>query len=346
MPQPERVFPHYPYSEQIKEAHFAIDLSVLPKPDELVSQAKKLWQIETIPTPPTELLQTLERARNEGFFGFVPVYYRDIKFTKDSELPGRGIKPTDWLWDNIAFEISSSSSETKEFWEKEEKLYLETGDIAHCKSFCEAMEVYDGVGGIDEEVAHLHQMWALIDSTQPPNYYEGLQMYENDSRLGSVLRDLREIGKIGKMAYNYEVKEQIMPLDSRFGLTWDEINEVVIHEVADILIIDPSRISLPRIIEYNIAGNLYLPKFGTTDTSVFLADKQYAPLIGGNSLGRIMHLKGIRHPEGTHIDEYQVLDDTFQGAGLANISWAGSMEFERSDHVGFGLQINFPIKSV
>ncbi|MDP2637993.1 MAG: hypothetical protein Q8P26_02950 [Candidatus Levybacteria bacterium] len=130
-------------------------------------------------------------------------------------------------------------------------------------------------GAISGDSPKLPNAWVLIDKTQKPDYKNGRQMYEGDP-LGLLLSKLRSEGKIQK------VKE--LSDASRFGIIHDELIQIVLPEIAKILGLDSSQVRLPKVIEFNVIGNLKHQEWGKTNTTEVFADKfgHLNQLVGGN----------------------------------------------------------------
>lgn len=138
-------------------------------------------------------------------------------------------------------------------------------------------------GNISQDAATLPDSWVLVDGTQKPYRKNGKQMYKNDP-FRSLLKKLRKDKKIGIM--------RGIPNASRFGISRDNLNQVVLPEIAKLLEIPESWARLLKLIEFNIIGNLKHPEWGETDTYEWFNDtlKNDKPkfydnsLIGGSSI--------------------------------------------------------------
>ena len=123
-------------------------------------------------------------------------------------------------------------------------------------------------GNIDKEAAHLRGMWVLTDSTpKPKDYNGGRQMYPSD-RLGAVLKELRDEGKIEVPYWHKSI-----PVDSRFAVSPDEIDNLVVPEVAIILGADESQITVPKKIERDVLNYLYQLDLDDGNTLEWLAER-------------------------------------------------------------------------
>lgn len=131
-------------------------------------------------------------------------------------------------------------------------------------------------GKISPDATKLSGAWALIDNREKPQYDGVGQMYENDDKIGNALKKLRKQGVIQK----YE------KADSRFSISWDELNKAEVKEVlAKLLDIDSENLRLPRAIEWNYLGNAFNNQWGETNTWEWFedeCDKGRKRLYGGN----------------------------------------------------------------
>lgn len=95
---------------------------------------------------------------------------------------------------------------------------------------------------------HLPGRWILYDATVGADYASGTQVFVNDP-LASVISGLREKNLVGK--------HDSTPMGSRFSITPDEWQDVVLAHVASKLGVTRAQIRLERAIEFNAIGNLY-----------------------------------------------------------------------------------------
>jgi hypothetical protein len=163
---------------------------------------------------------------------------------------------------------------------------------------------------IAEDATTLRGGWMLIESVQKPNYDNGQQMYyDGKDPLGPKLQQLRQGSEVEAAVCSRDV-----PQDSRFGTAVNEINTLVIPYFASLAGIDKNQVSIPRAIEFNIAGNVVHPEWGETSTWEWFADRfRYSKcLAGGGS----------------------------KGGGLAHVHEEDLDKHDRS--IGFRLQIAFP----
>ena len=163
-------------------------------------------------------------------------------------------------------------------------------------------------GKVAKDAAKLDGVWVLVDGSLKPNYEDGRQLYTNDS-LASILGKLRKEGQIQS--------GDNTPEGSRFRISWDEINQIVNPQLAQLLGVSAEQVRLPKAIEFNIIGNIHHPQWGQTNTWEWFDDKFEADdrLIGGSSVG----------------------------GGLANVNdiWHG----RRDDRIGFRPLVVFSSKS-
>ncbi|HEU0050426.1 MAG TPA: hypothetical protein VFQ60_00015 [Patescibacteria group bacterium] len=127
------------------------------------------------------------------------------------------------------------------------------------------IDLFDKVksGALDPSVFNLPGAWVLFDSCEKPNY--GGE-YANDP-LAQALEELRK----KKIVENFEVK------GSRFHLSPQELeNPKVLTAFAKVLNLDAIPgliIDIPRVIEFNLLGNIYYPQWGTTSAYEWFSDK-------------------------------------------------------------------------
>lgn len=131
-------------------------------------------------------------------------------------------------------------------------------------------------GKISRDASKLPDSWVLIDKTQKPDYKDGKQMYQKDP-LGSIIDNLREKGKIQKV--------KGIPEASRFGVSYYELTQVVLPEIASLLGVESSAVRLPKAIEFSVIGNFKHSEWGETNTWEWFADKfgDDFHLVGGYS---------------------------------------------------------------
>ena len=123
---------------------------------------------------------------------------------------------------------------------------------------------------LPEGVMILFSGWVLVDAREKPQYDKGNQMYKDDEDfLGSVLEELRDRGLI----------EESNNPQSRFNILLQELEKPeVIAALAAACKLKPEQITIPRLIEFNILGNIYHPEWGEepSNCSEWFADKYQA----------------------------------------------------------------------
>lgn len=131
-------------------------------------------------------------------------------------------------------------------------------------------------GNLSQDASKLPDSWVLVDKTQRPDYKDSKQFHENDP-FGHLLAKLRKDKKIQTI--------RGIPNTSQFGISHDELTQVVLPEIAKLLEVDASQVRLPRAIEFNIIGNFKHPEWGKTTTWEWFDDKfgDASRLVGGNS---------------------------------------------------------------
>ena len=138
---------------------------------------------------------------------------------------------------------------------------------------------YDKIqeGKVSEDATKLPGAWILADSREKPQYNDGDQTYEDDEKIGKVLKKLRANGVI----------EDFKKADSRFNISWGELNKTEMKEaLAEILNTDPQNLRLPRAVEWNYLGNAFYERWGETSTWEWFEDeydKGLGRLYGGDS---------------------------------------------------------------
>ena len=112
--------------------------------------------------------------------------------------------------------------------------------------------------------------WLLVDERPKPKYESGNQQYDNDTDfLGPVLEELRQKGLIQSFKHP----------GSRFYISPQELeNPAVIEAIARAYNLKPEQITLPRMIEFNVLGNIHHPDWGKTDCSEWFSDQYKAGL--------------------------------------------------------------------
>ncbi len=142
-------------------------------------------------------------------------------------------------------------------------------------------------GEILGEAGNLGGVWVIIDGACRPIYMKGDQMYFADP-FAPVLSQLRSEGKI-KVPQGFEH----IPATSRFGISYDELQVYVLPTIADYLGVDLRQVRVPRVIEYNVLGNMGHREWGITDTWEYLTDR----CVGDDHLaaGNLIGAHGLSH---------------------------------------------------
>lgn len=99
----------------------------------------------------------------------------------------------------------------------------------------------------------LRGCWHLADFTVGADYTDGSQVFVNDP-LSPIIANLRSKELVGK--------HNNTPLGSRFSITPNEWQDVVLVYVASKLGVTRAQLRLERAIEFNAIGNLYDPNRG------------------------------------------------------------------------------------
>jgi len=107
---------------------------------------------------------------------------------------------------------------------------------------------------LPKDAMKLPGCWVLADAREKPEYTDGNQMYKDDEDfLGPVLEGLRSEGLIGQFKHS----------QSRFNISPKEMEiPEVIAAIAEACGLEPEQISVPRMIEFNILGNIHHPEWG------------------------------------------------------------------------------------
>lgn len=221
-----------------------------------------------VPNPPTKLFQVAEDLIATDLFTAEPFYLPRLRMSESFKIDGW--KSVDsWLYDRIR----------------------------------------DGL--INKDATLLPGQWVLLDTIKRPNttrrkdsiedsdQYSHLSsdddepMYPDRPGFKEVLAKLRDRGEI-EIPNNY----QSIPKDSRFGLSFEEIEEHVTNAMAGIIGVDKNIFSIPSYVAFNFIGNLSLPDLGEANTSEWVnIKKNNKHLVGGNrdngGLSRVSDYIGI-----------------------------------------------------
>jgi len=273
------------------------------KSQRFVEIARQMWGIENIPIPPEELLEVLEKSRLIGF-NYEPVYLPPIAFFPTSVFPGLGIAPQ-------TSDLYKHRHATKPL------------DVLLKKDPVVEVQYWELIreGKISPDAATLDGEWVLIEGIERPKYDNGKQRYSK-YRLAEDIGKWRRTGKIQIPEWNNGV-----PSESRFGISMDEIESVVIPRVASRLGVDVGQVRLPRAIEFNVIGNMIHPEWGAVDTWEWFSDKcdDGCQLIGG-------------YRDFEHMGVFFGVVSKYAGLGELEVNEA----YSRDDNIGFRTIINFP----
>ena len=110
----------------------------------------------------------------------------------------------------------------------------------------------------------LQGCWILIDGREKPKFdtKKGNQAYEDDDDfLGPVVKNLRSRGLI---------ERNTSEPGSRFCVEPRELeHSEVVEGLAKAMGLAPEKVSLPRMIEFNLIGNIYHPEWGQQPSDCF-----------------------------------------------------------------------------
>lgn len=129
---------------------------------------------------------------------------------------------------------------------------------------------YDRVG--DGKIKPIHPdlpptllrgCWCLADFTVSADYTDGSQVFVNDP-LAPIIADLRQKKLVGHYSNT--------PDGSRFSVTPDEWQDVVLAHVASKLGVTRAQTRLERAVDFNAIGNLYDPNRGKFNTWEWFED--------------------------------------------------------------------------
>jgi hypothetical protein len=223
---------------------------------ELVTKAAADWRnflgfAIDVDVPSQTFLAYLERKKAEQDRNIGIVYWpgKDVEFKKDSNYPGWHVKLDEWYSKNRAN------------------------------------------GKIPENHVNNQNQWIVIDTTRAPDKRSGnqeyLQQYSDGDpfNLKEIIYNLRRNCTIpGWDEYEGEYRGMQYP-DSRYSLSWDNINESVLPSIAEEERVERASVLLPTYEQFNVLGNMYYPEWGQTQTLEWLNHKigPNRSLAGGNS---------------------------------------------------------------
>jgi hypothetical protein len=135
--------------------------------------------------------------------------------------------------------------------------------VAPCTWFYEQVAAgkIQNYGGLVPTV--LRRGWYLIDLTAGVDYTDGTQVLPSDP-WASLVAELREQKLVGKGKGDK---------GSRFAITWDEWNDIVLTYMASKLLVPRANIRLERAIEFNAIGNLYDTNRGQFNVWEWFSDR-------------------------------------------------------------------------
>lgn len=133
-------------------------------------------------------------------------------------------------------------------------------------------------GRVASDAPTLRAGWYLVDGRVKPDYYNGQQRYDDDAWFQATIHELRGFGSVKTM--------RGVVSDSRFGVSPYEVEQVILPEFAR-TVGTAGVVRTPRVIEFNVLGNIYHPEWGDTNTWEIMNDKfgGGGRLIGGGSVG-------------------------------------------------------------
>ena len=116
---------------------------------------------------------------------------------------------------------------------------------------------------LPNDVMWLTGCWVLVDARPKPNYKGGSEYEDDQDFLGPVLEESRKMDLIA----NFENPQ------SRYAISSEELEKPeVVAAFASACGLEPEQISLPRMIEFNVIGNIHHPEWGETDCGEWFAD--------------------------------------------------------------------------
>ena len=142
-------------------------------------------------------------------------------------------------------------------------------------------------GLVNADANTLPGQWVILDVTQRPGYEDGKQMYPDTVQFKELLATGRELGyKRGIVVPDYCRR---VPEDSRFAVSADEIDGSVGYVskvVAELLNIEPDRVTTPDYATFYYVGNLSHSEFGQVNTGEWFRNSfgHGARLVGGDSV--------------------------------------------------------------
>ena len=234
------------YAEKHRSRQMLADMELYYQ---LLEAGKKCVETKRVPDSETfkEIIEH-EKQKLQAFFG------RDIDVPP---LPEgiTGVKIEAWEKQHLKLHylpLIDMAEETKlEHWIKPDFQYITESDLP-------------------KDAMLLPGSWLLVDERPKPTYENGNQQYDNDTDfLGPVLEELRQKGLIQSFEHP----------GSRFYISPQELeNPAVIEAIARAYNLKPEQITLPRMIEFNILGNIHHPEWGESNCSEWFSDQYKAGL--------------------------------------------------------------------
>lgn len=135
-------------------------------------------------------------------------------------------------------------------------------------------------GRLFKNSLNLPGKWVLIDGrAKPVRCYPWLAKDDvlvvlSEKILG--INWLKKCRGFNKQQYENDFLLEILKkngFNSRFSLTWQQIDEIIKPEVAKTLLIDSNKIRLPKFAEWNFLGNLFYPEWSQTSTWEWFSDR-------------------------------------------------------------------------
>lgn len=84
------------------------------------------------------------------------------------------------------------------------------------------------------------------------------------------------VKKFDKQQYQNDFLLELLKknkFNSRYAVSWQEINEIIKPEVAKLLSVNQEKIRLPSFVEWNFLGNIFYPQWGKTATWEWFNDR-------------------------------------------------------------------------
>jgi hypothetical protein len=215
------------------------------------------------------LIRLQELAGKRIGFDFSVIPFPDGKYPEGANLPNGWAKPEAWLYDQI----------------RKGKLPETTTDLPGTTVLMEGVQKPNvrslGTSYYEDPIRDFHQHLYAVVAQHGISVDETLEeqkrraLFTRGDPLARWLAAWRASKDIPTIAG--------VPNDSRFGLSAEEIDHLVLPQVARMLNVKPDQVRLPRAIEFVYTGNTLHPEWGITDSSEWFADQfeQYSRLTGG-----------------------------------------------------------------